>query len=127
VSLYYLARRRRRPLWDKVILMALFSATLYLLLPGAKSRYAIYELFAFVPLICRAFVCRRLGKKTLAKLWWAATAVLLLLVTVFIPATLRAFGLGFFGATGLWALNIVLIYHWACVKPRVREKHAFRR
>ena len=127
VSLYYLARRRRRPLWDEVILMALFSATLYLLLPGAKSRYAIYELFAFVPLICRAFVCRRLGKKTLAKLWRAATAVLLLLVTVFIPATLRAFGLGFFGAMGLWALNIVSIYQWARVKPRVREKHAFRR
>jgi len=120
-SLYYLSRRRPRPLWDKVVLMALFSATLYLLLPGAKSRYAIYELLAFVPLICRAFVCRRLGKKAPARLWRAVTVVLLLLVAVFIPEIFRAFGLGFFGAAGLWALNVALIYQWACVRPRARK------
>jgi len=122
-GLYYLSRRRRRPLWDMIVLMALFSATLYLLLPGAKSRYAIYELFAFVPLICMAFACRRLGKNVSAKLWWAAVVVLLLLIVAFIPATLRAFGLGFFGAVGLWALNIALICQWSRIKTRARAGH----
>ena len=120
VGMYYLYRRRRlRPLWDTVVLMALFSAALYLVLPGAKSRYAIYELFAFIPLFCRAFACRRLGKNTQEKLWITTAIVLLLLVVTFLPATLRAFGLGFIGIVGLWTINIALVYQWSHRKAAI--------
>ena len=110
---YLRRRRRRRPLWDTVVLMSLFSAALYLILPGAKSRYAIYELFAFIPLVCRAFVCGRMGKKTQERIWLTTAAVLLLLVATFLPAAPRAFGLGFCGIAGLWTINIILIYQWS--------------
>jgi hypothetical protein len=113
----YLLRRPRRTRWDTLLLMGLFSAALYVILPGAKSRYGIYEILAFVPLLCQAFVCRRRAHWLAAKVWNVATIGCLLAVITFLSPPLRALGVGFLGAFILWALNVALVAHWSRPRP----------
>lgn len=118
IALRYLRRRPVRTRWDTLLLMGLFSATLYVILPGAKSRYGIYEVLAFVPLLCQAYVCRRLARWLAAKLWNLTAVGCLLAVITFLSPTLRALGVGFLGAFVLWALNLALVARWS--RPRRR-------
>lgn len=97
-------RRRRAPEaglapWEWLGLTALWCAALYLILPEAKSRYAIYTCIAFLPWLESAITpAARTG-----------LIVTVLLVLVVLPVPLQALGLGVIGAITLWVVNLRLV------------------
>lgn len=105
-------RGKRAPLWGQALLLALICAALYAILPGAKTRYAIYAFPAFWPLLCCAFAARKLNK-TRAFWAWSAFAVACLMLLAFTPSPLRLWGWGWFGALALWIANCVLLWRWS--------------
>jgi len=87
-----------------VLSLALWSATIFLILPGAKSRYAVYTFAAFLPLLLHALQ------------GWQARAPRRLVYTVFVfvtfalvmsllPGAARLWGAGLWGTFLLWAEN----------------------
>jgi hypothetical protein len=89
---------------DLVAMAALWSSTLYLLLPETKARYAVYTLFAFVPLLQDA-TDRQLPRTSRA--WrWVEVVVCVVFVLVLLPVSVQAYGVGFLGALFLWVKNI---------------------
>ena len=109
------------PLWGQAMLLALMCAALYAILPGAKTRYAIYEFPAFWPLLICAFAARRLHK-TRAFWSWSAFALVCLTLIAFTPSPLRVFGAGYFAAFALWASNCVILWHWSHKVPLVARE-----
>lgn len=92
-----------------LILAALWSATLYLMLPETRGRYAVYAFLAFIPLLAAALAAKILGRERDFVLRGAVLAFCFILVTSLMPTPLRAFGLGLFGALVLWMENIRLM------------------
>ena len=108
----YWRRGRLAPLWGQAMLMALMCAALYVILPGAKTRYAIYAFPAFWPLLVCAFASQRLNRKR--ALWaWSALSLVCLMLIAFTPAPLRLWGWGWLGALALWMSNCVLLWRWS--------------
>ena len=106
------------PLWGQALLLALFCAALYAILPGAKTRYAIYEFPAFWPVLVCAFAARRLNQPR--AFWaWSAFALVCLTFIAFTPSPLRVYGVGWFAAFALWASNCVLLGRWSQRAPVV--------
>lgn len=103
---------KRVPLWGQALLLALMCAALYVILPGAKTRYAIYAFPAFWPLLCCAFAARKLNK-TRAFWAWSAFAVACLMLLALTPSPLRLWGLGWLGALALWIANCILLWRWS--------------
>ncbi len=98
---------------DWLFSLALWSATLFLILPGAKARYAVYAFPAFVPLL----LCALALWQTNARGKWNYTiflAVTMVLVMSLVPDVARVWGAGFWGALALWLENARLL---------VRAKH----
>ncbi len=98
--------------------LALWSAALFLILPGAKARYAVYVFPAFLPLI----LCTARVWISNAQSRWAYTLLvfgLLLLEMSLVPNEARVWGAGFWGALGLWLENARLL--WQRPSP-VREE-----
>ena len=111
-------RGKLSPLWGQAMLLALVCAALYLVLPGAKTRYAIYAFPAFWPLLCCALAARKLNK-TRAFWAWNALALTCLTLLAFTPSPLRLWGAGWLGALALWIANCVLLWRWgggACIE-----------
>ncbi len=109
-------RGQLAPLWGQAMLMALMCAALYAILPGAKTRYAIYEFPAFWPVLVCAFAARRLNKAR--ALWaWSAFAFVCLMLIAFTPSPLRPYGLGWFAAVALWASNCLTLWRWSRNAP----------
>lgn len=111
-------RRQRATQWNgwsqsslhaALEMAALWSATLYLLLPGTKSRYAVYTFLAFLPLLAAASASRLNARRLAAAAWCALIAGCLTLILLLIPEILRAYGAGFLGAVALWTANIGLL------------------
>ena len=112
VGLNFGRRARKSPLWVQAMLLALMCAALYVILPGAKSRYAIYAFPAFWPLLCCAFAARRLHKPA----FWAWSIFLVfdcLLLVQLMPTSLKVWGLGWLGALALWGCNLALLWRWS--------------
>ena len=105
-------RGQLAPLWGQAMLLALMCAALYAILPGAKTRYAIYAFPAFWPLLCCALAARRLNQ-TRAFWAWSAFALVCLMLLAFTPSPLRLWGLGWLGAFALWIANCVVLWRWS--------------
>ncbi len=105
-------RGKLAPLWGQAMLMALMCAALYVILPGAKTRYAIYAFPAFWPLLCCAFAARKLNRKP--AFWaWSALVLVCLMMLAFTPSPLRLWGIGWLGALALWIANCVALWRWS--------------
>ena len=105
-------RGKIAPLWGQAMLMALMCAALYAILPGAKTRYAIYEFPAFWPVLVCAFAARRLNQRR--ALWaWSVFGFLCLMFIAFTPSPLRVYGVGWFAAVALWLVNCVTMWRWS--------------
>ena len=105
-------RGKVSPLWGQAMILALMCAALYAILPGAKTRYAIYEFPAFWPLLVCAFAARRLNHQR--AFWaWSGFALVCLTFIAFTPSPLRVYGAGWFAALALWTSNCVLLWRWS--------------
>lgn len=84
--------------------LALWSATLFLILPGAKARYAVYAFAAFLPLVLHGAALFRVKA---SRRWFYVAFISLLgvLVLSLVSTTLRVWGAGFWGALALWIEN----------------------
>lgn len=80
---------------------ALWSATLYAVMPETRARYAVYAFIAFVPLVAWAR----------GKGWRGATltVVLFALVMGLLPEPLEVLGVGYLGTLALWLTNLRLL------------------
>ena len=105
-------RGQLAPLWGQAMLLALMCAALYVILPGAKTRYAIYAFPAFWPLLCCAFAARKLNRKPTFYAWIALVLICLMLLA-FTPSPLRLWGIGWLGALALWIANCILLPRWS--------------
>lgn len=101
-------RRRSIPLPSSLIphpsaltMAALWSATLYAVMPETRARYAVYAFLAFVPLVVWAQ----------GKGWRGAglVAVLFALVMGLLPKPLEVLGVGYLGTLALWLINLRLL------------------
>ena len=93
---------------DWLLSLALWSATLFLILPGAKARYAVYAFPAFLPLL----LCALALWQTKARGKWNYTffvALTMVLVMSLVPDIARVWGAGFWGALALWIENARLL------------------
>ncbi len=99
---------------------ALWSATLYSILPETKARYAVYTVLAFVPLCVMAVRATRESRPRDAAAWTSAIVILLALSLQALPRAAAAYGTGYLGSLGLWAINVRLA-------RRPRESTAGRR
>jgi hypothetical protein len=105
------AWRARTPAFgprDLMLMAALWSSTLYLMLPETKARYAVYTFLAFLPLLEAA------ADRGTRPAWsWisqrARIAAYLVLLLVLLPGLLKAYGVGFLGALLLWAGNVSIL------------------
>ena len=111
-------RNANAPLWSEVLLLSLMCAALYVILPGAKTRYAIYAFPAFWPLLCCAFAARRLNQKRAFWAWSGAILMCLALVGFTPGGALRLYGAGWMGALALWICNCVLLGKWGQSRSR---------
>jgi hypothetical protein len=113
-------RQKRRlqstEIYSALMATALVSTTLFLILPGAKSRYGVYDFIGFLPLLAMA---QRERDDATRSMEIAVIIGCLLGVTSFVPAVLRAFGVGFLGALVLWLAN--LRYAWQASPLEVSE------
>ena len=121
VSLKWLHAREDEP---PLLLMALWCAALYMVLPGAKSRYAIYALPAMLTMFAaahREFAngCARDGAR-IATLAVVACALLLQMV----PAYLLQFGVGYVGTLILWLFTVREAWETSALPRRAGQNYA---
>ena len=88
---------------DVVTMAALWSSTLYMMLPETKSRYAVYAFLGFLPLVQAAL--DRSARP--ARIWrWTEIAVCTVLILVLLPGSIQVYGVGLLGPLVLWLENI---------------------
>lgn len=88
---------------DVVTMAALWSSTLYMMLPETKSRYAVYAFLGFLPLLQAAL--DRSARQ--ARIWrWTEIAVCTVLILVLLPGSVQVYGVGLLGPLVLWLENI---------------------
>ncbi len=95
-------RRRCAPsALDMLLMAALWSSTLYAILPETRARYAVYAFLGFVPLV---LIAQKKG-------WRHAVLVsaVFLLVMGAIPKPLEVWGVGYVGTFALWVANLLLV------------------
>jgi hypothetical protein len=104
VTVTVVAKFRKRSangLLDLLLTAALWSSTLYAVLPETRARYAVYAFFGFVPLAMIA-----------TEGTWkhrASTVAVFLLVMGLIPKPLEVLGIGYLGTLALWVVNLRLL------------------
>ena len=90
---------RTQPRWSALLMMALWVATLYLLLPETKGRYAVYTFPAWLPLLALVAAQRQRWRYAvgcgLTALGVAATAGLL-------PDAARLYGTACLASVAVW-------------------------
>jgi hypothetical protein len=109
VASVWLWRRRASQTFgrnDLVTMAALWSATLYLLLPETKARYAVYALFGFIPLLQEATDHSAKSTPSIRTRRWIEIVLCVVLILVLLPVSIQAYGVGFLGALLLWFENI---------------------
>ena len=92
------------PARDVMALAALWSSALYVMLPEAKSRYAVYTFVAFLPWIERMAAADWTRSTRIA--YGTAMGGVVVLVVGLLPDTPLAWGVGSVGALALWAGNM---------------------
>ena len=93
---------------DVLTMAALWSSTLYMMLPETKSRYAVYAFLGFLPLLQAAL--DRSARS--ARIWrWAEIAVCTILILVLLPGSVQVYGVGLLGPLVLWLENINYTAH----------------
>jgi len=102
---------RRRPSrtfgrQDLIAMAALWSSTLYLLLPETKARYAVYTLFGFIPLLQQATDDSPAATASGRRRRWTEIVVIAALILLLLPVSIQAIGVGFLGALWLWVENV---------------------
>lgn len=103
-----------------LILTALWAATLYLILPETKARYAVYTAPAYLPILAAAAsAARRRAYLRLAA--WLALTVTSLVTLIALPAVLLRLGLGLTGPVILFVANLTLLNHAPAAARRPRD------
>ena len=92
---------------DVLLLSALWSSTLYLMLPETKARYAVYTFIAFLPLVEAAVNENEPPSVRARALFEVAFCVIL--IGGLLPDPPKVYGLGFIGAMVLWLRNLGLV------------------
>jgi hypothetical protein len=103
------SRTRALGAHDVMMMAALWSSALYLMLPETKARYAVYAFLAFLPLLEAASVQAAHSTAPARILRRAQMAVYVVLLLVFLPESVRAYGVGVIGPLMLWAGNAALV------------------
>lgn len=116
-------RRSRVPEASRLFLsLALWSATLYAVLPETKARYAVYTFLAFIPMVDWTFRAVSPG----APGDWIRRGLLtggcLAAVLQALPQAIIVLGLGYLGSLALWAWNL----KWAFVRSSSEALQAGR-
>lgn len=93
-------RARLQPRWTALMMMALWTAALFLLMPETKARYAVYLFPAWLPLLAMTAAARH-------RRWhYAGCCVLLALglasVMQLVPDAMRLYGLSCFASLAIW-------------------------
>jgi len=100
------AHRTVRP-HDVLMMSALWSCTLYLMLPETKARYAVYTFIAFLPLL---EVAVNANEPTAARVRTVVEIVLcVILIGGLMPDPPKVYGIGLVGAVVLWLRNLRLV------------------
>jgi len=89
---------------DVLTMPALWSATMYLMLPETKARYAVYTFVAFLPLLETAV--DRNGPANVRLRSLAEIVFCVILIGGLMPDPPKVYGAGFFGALLLWLENL---------------------
>ena len=100
--------------------LALWSATLFLILPGAKSRYAVYAFAAFLPLLSHAILLFQSKADNRWK-YLGFVVFITILVMSLLPGVARLWGAGFWGALLLWIENGRLLRQSARLEHKTTE------
>jgi len=117
-------RRKVQSLYMTLQMAALWCSTLYLLLPGAKSRYAVYVFLGFLPLLAAIVAARRQFEYSRSVALGVFTIVCVLFVSSSVPELWRAYNAGFFGAAMLWCANLSGLH---CQATQARKMQARKR
>jgi len=89
------------------MMSALWSCTLYLMLPETKARYAVYTFIAFLPLLEAAV---NETEPTAARARAVVEIVLcVILIGGLMPDPPKVYGMGLVGAVVLWLRNLRLV------------------
>ena len=100
---------------DLMMLMALWVATLYNVVPETKARYAVYTFIAFLPWLALVFdAARSRAQRVGAALVVVSAAACAL---VFLPDSAQAWGVGFLGPFVLWAGNAIFVARARAAQP----------
>jgi hypothetical protein len=92
---------------DLLMTFALWSCTLYLMLPETKARYAVYTVVGFLPLL---EIATNDQERSTARVRAVAEIVLcVILIGGLVPEPAKVYGVGFIGALVLWLRNLRLI------------------
>lgn len=113
-------RAAARPHWTALVMLALWSVTLYLLLPETKARYAVYTFPAWLPLLAMTGARRRrrgpyLGRCVLIALGLAALLELL-------PDELRLYGTACVVTVVMWGMLLSASWRGNLGTPRVSTR-----
>ncbi len=88
---------------DLLLMAALWSSTLYAIMPETRARYAVYAFLGFVPIVI--FAMQGNWRRVVC------VAVTFLLVMGLIPKPLEVWGVGYVGILALWIANLRLLNH----------------
>jgi len=103
---------RQSPRYAALMMMALWSAALYLMLPDAKARYAVYVFPAFLPLLAAFTEAGAAGRGRRQAGLWLLCAMSAACLMGAMPVCLLNLGLGLLGPLALWVAVLV------CMKRR---------
>ena len=106
-----------------LVLMALWCAALYMVLPGAKSRYAIYALPSLLVMIAHARFAMSLGNIANGRRIGALALIAGLLLLQAVPDALLTFGIGFVGQIILWVYLLQTTLSTERLPGRASENH----
>jgi glycosyl transferase family 87 len=102
--------RSRHPAFrarDVLTMSALWSCTLYLMLPETKARYAVYTFIAFLPLL---EVAVNENEPAAARVRaFVEVALCVILIGGLLPDPPKVYGIGLVGAVVLWLRNLRLV------------------
>jgi len=91
-----------------LLLLALWCAALYVMLPNAKGRYAIYAFPAFLPALAVAHAAFRSGNNAKGKSALAVTLIAAILLLQLVPDSILYYGIGLIGPFVLWMFLLKL-------------------
>lgn len=110
ISIVVVTRWKRRmnnnPVYSTLLATALWSTTLYVILPETKARYAVYTFIGFLPLIGAAVHARERGDRLGSVSVSIVIIFCLVVIGQLIPSSIRAYGVGLLGALVLWFENV---------------------